>query len=79
MNEPRKRPSALWLLFYGRRRRGFPWLLVGTLLTVFVLALVFALPGGPDLARLTAVVFLLLVVGALVIAVVAVVRPRRRP
>ena len=66
------------MLFYGRARRGFPWLLAGTFLVVLVLALVFAVPGGPDVARLVAAVFLVPVIAALVIAVVAVVSPRRR-
>jgi Na+/melibiose symporter-like transporter len=79
VNAPKKRPGALWMLFYGRRRRGFPWLLAGVLLAVLVLALLFAIPGGPGLSwRVAAVLFGLLVVGALAFAVLAVVRPRRR-
>ena len=31
MSGPKKRPGLLWRFFYGRRRRGFPWLLVGVL------------------------------------------------
>lgn len=80
MSEPKKRPSALWLLFYGRRRRGFPWLLVGVLATIAALAFLFAIPGGADASRLVAGgLFGLLIVGALVLAIVAVLRPRRRP
>jgi Na+/melibiose symporter-like transporter len=80
VSEKKRRPSALWLFFYGRRRRGFPWLLVGVFAAVLLFALVFALPGGSDLARtIAAVVFGLLIVGAIVLAVVAVLRPRRRP
>ena len=79
MSEPKKRPGALWMLFYGRRRRGFPWLLVGVVAVILLLALVFALPGGADASRaIAAVVFGLLLVGALVIAIVAVFVPRRR-
>ena len=67
------------MLFYGRRRRGFPWLLAGVLLAVLVLALLFAIPGGSGLSWTVAVVlFGFLVVGALAFAVLAVVRPRRR-
>jgi len=67
------------MFFYGRPRRGFPWLLAGVLLTVLVLALLFAIPGGPGVSStVAAVVFGLLIVGALVVAVLAVVRPRRR-
>lgn len=79
MSEPKKRPSWLWLLFYGRRRRGFPWLLVGVLGAVVVFGLLFAIPGGSDLSRtIAAALFGLLVVGALVLAVLAVFVPRRR-
>jgi len=79
VSSPKKRPGALWMFFYGRPRRGFPWLLVGVLLAVLVLALLFALPGGPGLSwAIAATLFGLLLVGALVFAVLAVVRPRRR-
>jgi Na+/melibiose symporter-like transporter len=68
------------MLFYGRRRRGFPWLLAGVFATVVIFALVFAVPGGADVSRLVAAgVFGLLLVGAAVFAVFAVLRPRRRP
>ena len=80
MSEPKKRPGALWLLFYGRRRRGFPWLLVAVLAATLVLGLFFAIPGGADVSRAVAgVVFGLLIAGAVVFAVIAVLRPRRRP
>ncbi len=80
MSEPKKRPGALWLLFYGRRRRGFPWLLVAVLAAILVLGLFFAIPGGADVSRAVAgVVFGLLIAGAVVFAVIAVLRPRRRP
>jgi len=80
VREPKKRPGALWLLFYGRRRRGFPWLLVAVLAAILVLGLFFAIPGGADVSRAVAgVVFGLLIAGAVVFAVIAVLRPRRRP
>ena len=76
----KKRPGRLWLFFYGRPRRGFPWLLAGLVLAVVLLAAVFALPGGAEASRTVAAAFFgLLLVGALVFAVVAVLRPRRRP
>jgi Na+/melibiose symporter-like transporter len=79
VNAPKKRPGALWMLFYGRRRRGFPWLLAGVLLAVLVLALLFAIPGGPGFSwTVAAVLFSFLVVGAVAFAVLAVLRPRRR-
>lgn len=75
-----KRPGFWWLLFYGRRRSGFPWLLAAVFATVVIFALVFALPGGADVSRVVAgVVFGLLVAGAIVFAVFAVFNPRRRP
>lgn len=74
----KKRPGALWMVFYGRPRRGFPGLLVAVLATVFVFALVFALPGGADASRVVAaLVFGLLILGAVVFALVAIWRPRR--
>ena len=80
MSEPKKRPSALWLLFYGRRRRGFPWLLAAVLVVIFGFGALFAIPGGVDASRTVAgVVFGLLIAGAIVLAIVAVLRPRRRP
>ena len=80
MTEPKKKPGFFWLLFYGRRRRGFPWLLAGVLLAVGLLAVVFAIPGAADASRAVAAAFFgLLLLGAMVLAVVAVLRPRRRP
>jgi len=80
VSEPKKRPGVLWLLFYGRRRRGFPWLLAGVLAAILAFALLFALPGGADVSRaIAAVVFGVLLLGAIALAVVAVLRPRRRP
>lgn len=79
MSEPKKRPSRLWLAFYGRRRRGFPWLLAGVMVAIVVLALSFAVPGGADMWRTAApLAFGLLLLGALVGAIIAALRPRRR-
>ena len=78
-NAPKKRPGPLWLLFYGRQRRGFPWLLVGVIVVIAVLALSFAIPGGADMWRTVApFVFGLLLVVSLIAALVAALRPRRR-
>ena len=75
----RNRPGFWWMLFYGRPRRGFPGLLVAVLVTVFLFALVFAIPGGADVSRVVAAIVVgLLLLGALVFAVIAVSRPRRR-
>ena len=80
MSEPKKkRPGFWWLLFYGRRRRGFPWMLVAVLVTVVLFGLVFSIPGGADASRAgAAILFGLILLGALVLAVVAIWRPRRR-
>lgn len=79
MSTPKKKPGALWLVFYGRRRRGFPWLLAGVLLAVLALGLTFAIPGGVDVWRAIApALFGVLIVGALLAAIVAALLPRRR-
>ena len=83
---PRRRPGQLWLFFYGRRRRGFPGLLVGLLALALLLALLYGLPGGADLSRwflvLTAAALVLLILGSLALVAVAALRgdarePRR--
>ena len=79
MSAPKKRPGLLWLFFYGRKRKGFPWLLAAVAIVIVVLALSFAIPGGADTWRAIApVIFGLLIGGALVVAVVAATLPRRR-
>lgn len=79
MSEPKKRPGPLWLFFYGRRRKGFLGLLVMVMVAIVVLAFSFAIPGGADMWRTVApVVFGLLILCALVAAIVAALRPRRR-
>jgi Na+/melibiose symporter-like transporter len=79
VSAPKKKPGVLWMLFYGRPRRGFPWLLVGVLVTVLVLAALFAIPGGSDVSwAIAGVMFGLLLVAALVFAIVASLRPRKR-
>ena len=75
------RPGFWWLFFYGRRRRGFPWLLAAVLATALLLGLTFAIPGA-DRARwldLVAVgVIGLLFAGSLAFALIAFLRPRGR-
>jgi hypothetical protein len=79
VKEPKKRPGRLWLFFYGRQRRGVPWLLIGVAVAVLVLALTFALPGAADMWRWIAPRFIVaLLVAAMLAAIVAIVRPRRR-
>ena len=79
MSEPKKRPGALWMLFYGRQRRGFPWLLMWVGLAVLLGAVAFRVVGGPDAWRTVFPIFVgVLVIAALVLAVAASLRPRRR-
>jgi uncharacterized membrane protein YozB (DUF420 family) len=78
----RKRPGRLWLLFFGKKRRGFPELLVITAVVLVVLALTFAFPGGADLARYataaSVAALLILIGGSLVLVAVAWLRSRGR-
>ena len=76
---PKKRPGRLWMFFYGRQRRGVPWLFIGVLVAVLVLALTFALPGAADIWSWIAPRFIVaLLVVAMLAAIAAIVRPRRR-
>jgi hypothetical protein len=78
----RRRPGRLWLFFYGRKRRGFPGLLVGLLALALVLGALFGLPRGADVSRLAIIVtvsaLLLLVLASLALVVIAAVFPGRR-
>jgi hypothetical protein len=78
----RRRPGRLWLFFYGRRRRGFPGLLVAVLVAAVLLGAVFGLPRGADLSgyvlllAIGALVLLILV--SLVLVAIGAIRPPRR-
>ncbi len=75
----KQRPGRLWLLFYGRQRRGVPWLLIGVVVGVVLLGLTFAVPGGADVWRSVAPIFIgVLLLAAIVAAIAAILRPRRR-
>jgi hypothetical protein len=75
----KKRPGPLWLLFYGRQRRGVPWLLIVVIVSIVLLGLTFAVPGAPDVWRSVAPVIMgVLLLVAIVAAIAAAVRPRRR-
>ena len=79
MSAPKKRPGALWLFFYGRQRRGFPWLLMWVAVGVVLGALAFRLVGGPDVWRAVfPIVVGVLLLAALAFAIVAALWPRRR-
>ena len=55
-------------------------MLVAVLVTVVLFGLVFSIPGGADASRAGAgILFGLILLGALVLAVVAIWRPRGRP
>ena len=80
----KRRPGRLWLFFYGRKRRGFPGLLVSLLAAAVLLGLLYGLPGGADLSRwfivATVVALVGLLLGSLALVAVAAVRsPGRRP
>lgn len=78
----RRRPGRLWLFFYGRKRRGFPGLLVGVLVAAVVLGALFGLPHGVDLSWLSVVlavsVLVLLILASIALIVIAAIRPIRR-
>ncbi|HKF78289.1 MAG TPA: hypothetical protein VKF59_19265 [Candidatus Dormibacteraeota bacterium] len=78
----RRRPGRLWLFFYGRRRRGFPGLLVGVLVAALLLGALYGLPHAADVSRLVlvgAVILLaLLVVASVALVAIAALRPPRR-
>jgi hypothetical protein len=73
-----RRPGRLWLFFYGRRRRGFPGLLVAVLGLAVVLGLTFASRAGAAVSYWIGIGFLvaiaLLALAALGLAVVASLR-----
>jgi hypothetical protein len=74
-----RRPGRLWLFFYGRRRRGFPGLLVAVLGLALVLGLSFASRGGVAISYWIGIGFLvavaLLALAALAVALLASLRP----
>lgn len=78
----RRRPGRLWLFFYGRKRRGFPGLIVALLAAAVILGAVFGLPHGAELSRfataVSVLVLVLLILASLVLVVVAALRPPRR-
>lgn len=78
----KKRPGRLWLFFWGRKRRGFPGLLVAIVVTLLVLGALYGrLPDGAELSRwFYAVTFtglLLVIIASFVLVVIGFVRPPR--
>ena len=78
----RRRPGRLWLFFYGRKRRGFPGLLVALVGAAIVLGALYGLPHGADLSRfvivLTVSALVLVILAAIVLVAIAAIRPPRR-
>ena len=76
----RRRPGRVWLFFYGRRRRGFPGLLVGVLALAILLGLTFASRAGTAISYWIGIGFLVLIaLLALAALVVALAASLRRP
>jgi len=77
----KRRPGRLWLFFYGRKRRGFPGLLVALIVAVVVLGAVYGLPNGADISRfvivLTVSALVLVILAAIALVVIGVIRPPR--
>ena len=69
----KKRPGPLWLFFYGRQRRGFPWLLFGIVIAVIALTIGFRVP----LPFVGLAFIALLLVGTIVAVLAALFRPRK--
>lgn len=67
----KKRPGRLWLFFWGKKRRGFPGLLVATVVVLIVLGVAFGLaPHGFDVLGY---LFLIPVLGLVAVCVAAIV------
>ncbi len=77
----KRRPGRLWIFFWGRRRGGAPWLLIGVVALAVGLGLAYAIPAGVNLSYYLGLAFLvviaLLAAGSLALALYALLRPRR--
>ena len=77
----KRRPGRLWLFFYGRKRRGFPGLLVGLIAVAVVMGALYGLPHAADISRfaivLTLSALVLLILAAIALVVIAAIRPPR--
>lgn len=78
----KRRPGFLWLVFYGRRRRGFPALLVIVIVVAVLAGLTFASRAGAEISYWLGLgfvaAFAVLVLAALGVALFGVMRPRGR-
>lgn len=76
----KRRPSRLWLFFWGRKRTGFPGLLAAVILLVLIGAAVSRLPRAYDAGFWVGLVLVALLAaltaGAIVAAVWGVLRQR---
>ncbi|MGH7867400.1 MAG: hypothetical protein ACREP9_07115 [Candidatus Dormibacteraceae bacterium] len=76
----KKKPGLLWFFFWGRKRRGFPGLLVGLIAGILALALLYSLPQGVAISRLLFwLPFFILALLTLVALLVALYGLVRRP
>lgn len=77
----KRRPGRLWFFFYGRKRRGFPGLLVALIVAVVVLGALYGLPNGADISRfaivLTVSALVLVILAAIALVVIGAIRPPR--
>lgn len=66
----KKKPGRLWLFFWGKKRKGFPGLMVGTIVILIVLGLAFGLaPHGFDVLGFLFLLPVLALVGVCVAAI----------
>lgn len=76
----KRRPSRLWLFFWGRKRRGFPGLLAAIVLLVVAGAVLSRIPGLYDAGYWAGLVLLALLAaitaGAIAAALWGVLRQR---
>ena len=77
----KRRPGRLWLFFYGRKRRGFPGLLVALIVAALALGAVYGLPNGADISRFAIVISVtalaLVILAAIALVVIGALRPPR--
>jgi len=77
----KRRPGRLWLFFYGRKRRGFPGLLVALIVAILALGAIYGLPNGAYFSRFVIVLsvsaLVLVILAAIALIVIGALRPPR--
>lgn len=73
------KPGWLWLIFFGRRRRGFPWLLAAALVIPLALALTYAAPSGVSISHWVGIAFVVIIAALLMGALCLILLSGRRP